>query len=216
MPLASPACCGQLSIWTDVDPAHDSDFNRWYDREHLQERLAIPGFRRARRFRALSSSPRPYLALYDTENLQVFRSPAYRQALERQTGWSLRNFARMYGTQRRVGELSLDIGQGEGAALALFVIADVNRAPPDFTPRFEALVARDHVVRASLLRTDVALSAPLSASDGPARADRLVMVEATRHEAAFDAAMVLAQQLCGTDADEDDVHVFQALWTLRA
>ena len=214
MLVASPALCGQLSIWTDVDPSHEADFNRWYDREHLQERLAIPGFRRARRFRALGSSPRPYLALYDTENLQVFRSPAYRQALERQTGWSLRNFARMCGTQRRVGELTLDTGQGEGGALALFVIADVNLVPPDFTPRFEALVARDHVVRASLLRTDVTLSAPLSATDGPVEADRVVMVEATDHEAAFDAATTLARQLCGNDAD--DVHVFQALWTLRA
>ena len=214
MSLASPAPCGQLSIWTDVDPAHEADFNRWYDREHLQERLAIPGFRRARRFRALGSSPRPYLALYDTENLQVFRSPAYQQALERQTGWSLRNFARMCGTQRRVGELTLDTGQGEGGALALFVIADANLTPPDITPRFEALVARDHVVRASLMRTDVALSAPLSAADGPAQADRLVRVEATRHEAAFDAATALARQLSGIHAD--DVHVFQALWTLRA
>ena len=214
MSLTSPAPCGQLSIWTDVDPAYEADFNRWYDREHMQERMAIPGFRRARRFRALGSSPRPYLALYDTENLQVFRTPAYRQALERQTGWSLRNFARMFGTQRRVGELTLDTGRGEGAALALFVIADVNLAPPDITPRFEALVGRDHVVRASLLRTDVALSAPLSATDGPAQADRLVMVEATRHEAAFDAATALARQLPGNHAD--GVHVFQALWTLRA
>ena len=212
MTSASPAPRAQLSIWTDVDPAHEADFNRWYDQEHMQERMAIPGFRRARRFRALGISPRPYLALYDTENLQVFRSTAYRQAFERQTGWSLRNFARMRGTQRRVGELTLDTGQGEGGALALFVIAEQSPLTAEITPHFEALVERDHVIRASLLHTDAALSAPLSVTAGPAMDDRVVMVEATRLEAAFDAATDLARQLRGADS----VHLFQALWTLRA
>ena len=41
-----------LCIWTDIDPAHEVDFNRWYDREHMQERVAIAGFQSARRFAA--------------------------------------------------------------------------------------------------------------------------------------------------------------------
>ena len=32
---------GELFIWTDVDPAHEQDFNRWYDTEHMQERAAL-------------------------------------------------------------------------------------------------------------------------------------------------------------------------------
>ena len=32
---------GELFIWTDVDPAHEQDFNRWYDLEHMQERAAV-------------------------------------------------------------------------------------------------------------------------------------------------------------------------------
>ena len=99
LPILAP---GQLSVWTDVDPAHELDFNRWYDREHMQERMGIAGFRRARRFRSLVSCPRPYLALYDTDSVEVFRSPAYAQAFTQQTEWSLRNFGRMRETQRRV------------------------------------------------------------------------------------------------------------------
>src|SRR3954471_859489 len=100
---------GQLCIWTDVDPAHDAEFNHWYDREHMQERVAIPGFQAARRFRAIAPGARPYLALYDTDDLAVFTSPAYRQAFTQQTAWSLQNFARMQATQRRVGELTIEM-----------------------------------------------------------------------------------------------------------
>ena len=44
---------GLLLMMTDIDPANEEDFNRWYEEEHLAERMAIPGFINARRFTAL-------------------------------------------------------------------------------------------------------------------------------------------------------------------
>ena len=41
MPLAGK---GMLLTSMDIDPEHEADFNRWYDREHLIERVAIDGF----------------------------------------------------------------------------------------------------------------------------------------------------------------------------
>ena len=35
---------GMLFVACDVDPAFETDFNRWYDREHVEERVRIPGF----------------------------------------------------------------------------------------------------------------------------------------------------------------------------
>ena len=32
-----------LVVMMEVDPAHEDEFNRWYDDEHLPERLEIPG-----------------------------------------------------------------------------------------------------------------------------------------------------------------------------
>ena len=61
-------------------PSDEAEFNRWYDREHLEERVAIAGFLEARRYVAHDGKPK-YLSLYSTETFEVLDSPAYRTAL---------------------------------------------------------------------------------------------------------------------------------------
>src|SRR5262245_57460185 len=68
---------GLLLMMTDIDPVDEEDFNRWYEEEHLDERMAIPGFINARRFTALEGGPK-YLALYDLESPEVLQSAPYR------------------------------------------------------------------------------------------------------------------------------------------
>ena len=204
---------GLLCIWTDIDPAHESDFNRWYDREHMQERVAIEGFQSARRFAAVDACPRPYLALYYTDDLGVFRSEPYARAFANQTPWSLQNFERMRGTQRRVGELTLETGEGEGGVLALFVVPAAKAADASVLAGLEQAIAaatqQDLVVRGTLLRTDVPLSTPIGAGATPAPADAVVMLEGSR----LDAVRRQAQALAATvGVDAGDVHSFQLLW----
>jgi 3-oxoadipate enol-lactonase len=69
---------GLLLVMIDVDPAHEAEFNRWYNEEHLPERRACPGFLSARRFIALEGEPK-YLALYDLESPEVLQSPEYQK-----------------------------------------------------------------------------------------------------------------------------------------
>ncbi len=206
---------GLLCIWTDIDPAHESDFNRWYDREHMQERVAIPGFQSARRFAAVGNCPRPYLALYYTDALDVFRSEPYARAFANQTAWSLENFKRMRGTQRRVGQLTMEAGQGEGGALAVFVVPQEKLAEPGLLPllmkRAVGMTQEDFIVRATVLQTDARLSTPVTADAVPAPSDALVMIEASRTDAARAQAVLLAQSVGVSD---DNVYTFQLLWRL--
>jgi hypothetical protein len=67
---------GLLMAWTDVDPAQEAEFNRWYDEEHIGHLLTVPGFLSAGRYRALRGGPK-YLAMYELEDHNVLRSAAF-------------------------------------------------------------------------------------------------------------------------------------------
>src|SRR5258707_10167563 len=115
MPLAGK---GMLLTSMDVDASDEAEFNRWYDREHLEERVAIDGFLEARRYVAHAANPK-YLSLYSTETFDVLDSPAYRTALANQTGWSKANIARFKNMIRAVARITVSRGQGRGAALGI-------------------------------------------------------------------------------------------------
>lgn len=86
-----------LAIWFDVDPAGEDEVNRWYPRQHLPERLSVPGFLRGRRYEATDRGPR-YFTLYETADAGVLASQAYIERLNNPTDWSRRalpSFRRM-------------------------------------------------------------------------------------------------------------------------
>jgi len=215
-----PADPAQLLVWTDIDPAHEAEFNRWYDREHMQERVRIPGFGRAGRYRAVGAQRR-YLALYRTADLGVFRSDAYRQAFANQTPWSVQNFARMRDPLRRVGLVTLRGGAGIGGCLALLPFMPPGD-PEAVSARRDAirgtvlpsLLAADGVVAAHLMETDPALSTPI-APDAAARlappAEWFLVVEATDPDALHEAGR-LAVTALGLQAG--DLATFRLLWSL--
>ncbi len=203
---------GELFIWTDVDPAHDTDFNRWYDREHMAERAAIPGFAWSRRYRA-ASGPRPYLALYRTASLDVFESAAYQRAFGQQTEWSLTNFGRMRDTLRRVMAVSPLAGAGMGSALGLLPLGSIDAAGKAAALADGALRI-DGVLALRVLTPDPALSTPLPSEDRATRVlEPVLLVDATSQAAAGEALRMLAQRL-GVAASR--ACVFQLLWDLHA
>ena len=93
---------GLLLVMMDIDPARESEFNRWYEEEHIPERLSIPGFVRARRFVAVEGGPK-YLALYELTGPEVVQSEEYRRwRNEAATEWTRRMEAEFKGFVRNV------------------------------------------------------------------------------------------------------------------
>jgi hypothetical protein len=80
---------GMLVIWAEVPDDMEDDFNRWYNEEHLIERLSAPGFLSAARYEAVSSGPK-HLAIYELESPAVLDTPEYRYQLDHPTEWSKR------------------------------------------------------------------------------------------------------------------------------
>ncbi|KAI4931308.1 hypothetical protein J4E85_003898 [Alternaria conjuncta] len=92
--MASPSTASQttngiLILWGSVDSATiDQDaLNDWWTNEHLPERVCLPGFQRARRYRAQKRSDGldNYLALYETSRVQDLASTEYLYALNHPT-----------------------------------------------------------------------------------------------------------------------------------
>lgn len=109
---------GMLITSMDVDPAEEADFNLWYDREHLAERVAIEGFIEARRWIA-DEAPTKYFCTYSTETFEALNSPAYQKVLANQTDWSKHHISRFRNPGRAVGRITASRGQGRGAVLGV-------------------------------------------------------------------------------------------------
>jgi hypothetical protein len=167
MPLAGK---GMLLTSMDIDAADEAEFNRWYDREHLEERVAIDGFLEARRYVAHQGRPK-YLSLYSTKTFEVLDSPAYRTALANQTAWSKANIARFKNMIRAVARITVSRGQGRGAALGIVRLRPVGDTDGLRTALRDQLDPGklDGIISMHLLESDPALSKPIT--DGPSVAN---------------------------------------------
>lgn len=98
-----------LIVQVEIDPADDEEFNRWYDEEHVPEKLASPGFVSARRFRAHDHEAR-YLVIYELETPDAATTPAYMR--KEPSEWSKSIMARWKDWNRAVW---VDLKTGGGA-----------------------------------------------------------------------------------------------------
>jgi hypothetical protein len=66
----------------DVAHDHDARFNEVYDTEHLPNLAAVPGVRRASRYRQPSQAEPRYIAAYELDSPAVIETPAWKKAGE--------------------------------------------------------------------------------------------------------------------------------------
>lgn len=101
----------------DIEPGAAEEHDEWHTREHLPERLAIPGFLRGSRWRALDGAPR-YFVVYEVAELAVLSSPYYLERLNNPTPWT-RKLMQSYRAMRRgFCRLEASLGRGIGCAIS--------------------------------------------------------------------------------------------------
>lgn len=88
-----------MVVMMEVDPEHDAEFNRWYNAEHLPERLGIPGYISARRFKLEEGDGvLKYLCIWELEDASPLQSEVYNAQNRRPS--DLRDRAHSYIKQR--------------------------------------------------------------------------------------------------------------------
>jgi hypothetical protein len=87
--MAQKKGTGLLMVWCEVPDEVEDEFNRWYNDEHIEERLSIPGILSAARYEAVMSGPK-HLAVYELENSAVIESEEYLKVRSNPTEWSRR------------------------------------------------------------------------------------------------------------------------------
>ena len=181
MPMAGK---GMLLTSMDIDASDEAEFNRWYDREHLEERVAIDGFLEARRYAAHQGTPK-YLSLYSTATFDALDSPAYRKALANQTEWSKANIARFKNMVRGVARITISRGTGRGAVLGIIRLRPPEGSAEKLRAALQTLLdpaKLDGIISMHLLENDPALSKPLTAdaaASAPGAGDWFVLIDAT-------------------------------------
>ena len=127
-----------LAIWHDIALEGEPDYNNWHTREHMPERVSIPGFQVARRYVDWNLNHQRYFTLYEGTTLEVFSSNDYRARLNNPTPWSNRVQPHFLNFARSACVLCASVGRGIGGALAT---VRLNLAPGALT-EFEAKAER--------------------------------------------------------------------------
>jgi len=189
---------GALAIWNDVAPEGRDEFYEWHDREHMPERVGIPGFLRGRRYRAIEAAPQ-YFTLYEAERAAVLAGPDYVERLNNPTPLTRRVIPNYFRNMvRGVCDVRVSAGVGEGgyAVTLRFAAApgrgtDLERRLADALP---AIAEMPMTVGAHLCIADAGASTIETAerrSHGAAVPDWLIMIEGATAEGAIAACDAL-------------------------
>jgi hypothetical protein len=135
MPLKGRAF---MAIWHDIEASSEAEYSDWHTRQHMPERLGVPGFLAGRRGVDWGLSRQRWFTLYETRTLEVLSSDDYRARLNNPTHWSNRTQPSFRNFARSACILSASTGRGIGGAMATIRLT----MPSDDLAGFEAAADR--------------------------------------------------------------------------
>ena len=109
---------GFLAIWHDIRAEGEPEYNLWHTREHMPERLGVPGFQAGRRWVDWNLRKHRYFTLYEALTIDVFGSAPYRARLNAPSAWSNRVQPHFANFVRSACRTLVSVGKGIGGAIA--------------------------------------------------------------------------------------------------
>ncbi len=129
---------GVLAIWNGISEEAEADFVAWHIREHIPERVGVPGFLRGRRYVAERGTPK-YFNFYETETAETLVSPAYVARLNAPSDWTKAVVRHFQDTSRTICTIAASRGLGDGAYIAALRLS-ARGERGDFLKRLEKLI----------------------------------------------------------------------------
>ena len=118
---------GVLAIWNDCAAGHEPAYEAWYMREHLPERLGLPGFRRGRRFVAIRPGPE-FFTYYETDSPAVMATADYLERIEDPTPMTRQIMSQVFlNMNRTVCDVVDRVGHARGAFAAVLRMHEAPR-----------------------------------------------------------------------------------------
>src|SRR5262245_21644290 len=114
-----------IAMWWDVLPEMRPEWEDWHTREHMPERLAIPGFLRGTRWVSGDS----YFVLYEVDHLATLTGGAYLERLNNPTPWSRKMMPHHRNMVRSLCDVRAGWGGGLPPALATIRFSPTSHLP---------------------------------------------------------------------------------------
>lgn len=143
-----------LALWNSIaSSAAAREYEAWHTFEHVPERVGLPGFIEARRYRAQPTSDQPhaaprYFTLYWLSSLDALQTPQYHDVFTHPTPWSSRMRVQLRDFMRQPCTLAASAGQSSASHLATLHWEVDNLK--NFTER-ATLLLEQHVTQAELV-----------------------------------------------------------------
>lgn len=146
---ATPNGPAFLALWNHIsDAGRRHEYEQWHIFEHVPERVALPGFSGADRYRSLGAE-QGYFTVYHLDDLSALESASYRDVFTNPTPWS----ARMRPVLSDFYRLPCRLSGSVGTSRAPFLItvrwsADQPTPPEQMTTWLADQIEGGHLVHA--------------------------------------------------------------------
>lgn len=170
-----------VAMWWNVAEEHLAEFHEWHSKEHLPERLSIPGFNRGSRWQLEGDNE--FFVIYELETYDTLISDAYRARLNAPTPWS----TKMMPLHRQMVRSQCRVVASHGGGIATFV-STIRLSPVSGRERqleecirasLERLPRHAGITGAHLLRTETPASEPTKEQQirgGDGEADWIIVI----------------------------------------
>ena len=112
-------------MWTEIPEDIEHQLNEWYDREHVKNRVDIPGYVWGKRYKAIHGRPN-YMAVYATEGSHVQAGAEFLNVVTNPTVGESQFAPHFFNSIRMMCDVKASVGESEGGIAGFLTLTPQN------------------------------------------------------------------------------------------